>query len=147
MPEPTPDGWSHHAVAVRPSDIAGRGLFTTEELPAGTVVLRLAAGPGEGGRVDLLGTGFPNHCCDPNLGWVDDHSLATMVDVPAGGELVADYAMSTVEPGWFLRCHCPSYRCRQMVEGTDWRIPQLQRRYAGWWSPAVRRLVEATGTA
>ena len=147
MPEPMPDGWLHRAVEVRPSDIAGRGLFTTEDLPARTVVLRLPAGPGEGGRVDLLGTAFPNHCCDPNLGWVDEHALATMTDVPPGTELFTDYALSTVESGWFLRCHCPSYRCRQMVEGTDWRIPQLQRRYAGWWAPAVKRLVEAAGTA
>jgi hypothetical protein len=28
-----------------------------------------------------------------------------------------------------------------MVEGTDWRIPQLQERYAGHWAPAVQRLI------
>ena len=41
-------------------------------------------------------------------------------------ELLVDYAMSTTDPAYLLRCHCDSYRCRQMVEGTDWRIPQLQ---------------------
>jgi hypothetical protein len=29
-----------------------------------------------------------------------------------------------------------------MVEGTDWRIPQLQRRYAGHWAPHVQRLID-----
>jgi hypothetical protein len=125
---------------VRPSDIAGRGLFAPVGLPAGTVVLRLATGP-ELSRVDGLGAGFPNHSCDPNVGWVDGHRLAAMVDVPAGEELVTDYAMCVAEPDWFLRCHCPSYRCRQMVEGTDWRIPQLQQRYAGWWAPHVEGLM------
>jgi hypothetical protein len=62
--------------------------------------------------------------------------------VPAGSELVTDYAMCITEPGWFLRCHCPSYRCRQMVEGDDWRIPQLRRRYDGWWAPRVQRLLD-----
>lgn len=133
-------------VEVRPSDIAGRGLFATADLPSGTVVVRLGADLPEVGvdtLVDMLGVGFPNHSCDPNVGWLDEYALATMTDVVAGTELVTDYAMAVAEPDWFLRCHCPSYRCRQMVEGTDWRIPQLQRRYAGWWAPRVRRLLEA----
>ena len=51
----------------------------------------------------------------------------TLRDIAADEELLVDYAMSTTDPACFLRCHCASYRCRQMVEGTDWRIPQLQR--------------------
>ena len=128
-------------VEVRRSDIAGRGMFATVDLPAGTAVLRLAAATDGDVGVDLLGVGFPNHSCDPNLGWRDGWTLLTMTDVQSGTELVSDYAMGVTEPGWLLRCHCPSYRCRQMVEGSDWRIPQLQRRYAGWWAAPVRRLV------
>jgi hypothetical protein len=116
------------------SPIAGRGLFADEALPAGTVVLRPDAPVHEAGPV--------NHSCEPNLGWAGD-ALVTLRDVAAGEELVVDYAMSTADPDWFLRCHCPSYRCRQMVEGTDWRIPQLQARYAGHWAPAVQRLVDS----
>lgn len=167
MREPESGCWLHPAVEVRPSAIAGRGLFATADLPSGTVVSRL------GGRlvdtatlrtliagdeyvdtvvVDedrhlVLAAGdnrFGNHACDPNLGWADEYALATMADVPAGEELLSDYAMSTVEPDWFMRCHCPSYRCRQMIEGSDWRIPQLQQRYDGWWAPYVQRLVDAS---
>jgi uncharacterized protein len=168
VPDPLPDCWLHPAIAVGASDIAGRGLFATAVLPAGTVVSRL------GGRLvdtailrDVIASSdtyvdtvvvdqdrhllvapgdnrFGNHGCDPNLGWVDEYALATMVDVAEGEELLTDYAMSTVDPEWLLRCHCPSYRCRQMVEGTDWRIPQLQRRYDGWWTPYVQRLVDAS---
>jgi SET domain-containing protein len=159
--------WLHPDVEVRRSDVAGRGLFATADLAAGTVVSRLG-----GTLVDtaelrrllatstayvdtivvdadvhlLLAPGnrnrFGNHACDPNLGWVDEFSLATLQSVPAGDELLHDYAMSTVEPDFLLRCHCHSYRCRQMVEGTDWRIPQLQRRYAGHWTPYVQRLID-----
>lgn len=119
---------------VDPSPIAGRGLFAGEALPAGTLVLRPEAPVHEAGPV--------NHACDPNLGWAGD-ALVTLRDVAVGEELVVDYAMSTADPDWFLRCHCPSYRCRQMVEGTDWRIPQLQARYAGHWAPEVQRLVDS----
>jgi uncharacterized protein len=144
VPDPEPDHWLHAAVEVRPSDIAGRGLFTTDDLPVRTVVLRLVAAVGEGETVDARGVGFPNHACDPNLGWVDEHTLATLDDVAAGAELLTDYAMSIADPDWIMRCHCASYRCRQMIEGTDWRIPQLQRRYDGWWAPDVQRLVDAS---
>ncbi len=85
--------------------------------------------------------GHLNHACDPNLGWAGD-ALVTLRDVEAGEELLVDYAMSVDDPDWFLRCHCPSYRCRQMVEGTDWRIVQLQRRYAGRWAPVVQRRID-----
>lgn len=165
---PRPDCWLHPDVAVGPSDVAGRGLFATADLPAGTVVSRLG-----GTLVDtaelhrllatstsyvdsvvvgqdvhlLLAAGsdnrFANHACDPNLGWVDECTLATLHDVAAGTELLHDYAMSIADPDFVLRCHCHSYRCRQMVEGTDWRIPQLQRRYAGHWTPYVQGLIDA----
>jgi hypothetical protein len=134
--------WRHPALETRESDIAGRGTFTTQDLPAGTTVLRLSEDD-ELGDVDTLGATFPNHGCDPTLGWDESGSLVTMTDVAAGAELVTDYAMAIVRADWFLRCHCPSYRCRQMVEGSDWRIPVLQRRYAEWWGPAVRRLLDA----
>jgi uncharacterized protein len=121
-------------VEVRPSPVAGRGLFAVATVAAGTVVLRPTAPPHEDGPV--------NHACDPNLGW-DGEVLVALRDVDAGEELLVDYAMSVSDPSWFLRCHCPSPRCRQMVEGTDWRIPQLQRRYAGHWAPHVQELIDA----
>ena len=171
MREPEPDCWLHPAVRTRASDIAGRGLFAITDLPVGTVVSRL------GGRlvdtatlhgliaaseayvdtivVDddqhlLLALGdnrLGNHACDPNLGWVTEYAVATVVGVAAGAELVTDYAMSTVDSDWIMRCHCGSYRCRQMIEGTDWRIPQLQQRYDGWWTPYVQRLVDESRSA
>jgi SET domain-containing protein len=118
---------------VRPSPIAGRGTFAATAIPAGTEVLRPDGPVHEHGLV--------NHSCDPNLGWAGD-ALVTLRDIEAGEELVVDYAMSTTDPGWFLRCHCPSYRCRQMVEGTDWQIRQLQQRYAGHWAPPVQEVID-----
>ena len=109
-------------------------MFATSPIPAGTTVIR-PEGP-------VQDRGPVNHACDPNLGW-DGEVLVTLRDIAAGEELVVDYAMSVSDPEYILRCHCDSYRCRQMVEGTDWRIPQLQRRYAGHWAPDVQRLIDA----
>ena len=119
---------------VRASPIAGRGLFAAEAIASGTELLRPEGPVHEQGSV--------NHACDPNLGWSGD-ALVALRDLAVDEELVLDYAMSVSDPTWFLRCHCPSYRCRQMVEGSDWRIPQLQQRYAGRWAPAVQALIDA----
>jgi hypothetical protein len=117
-----------------------RELIGTSDGYVDTIVVaedtHLVLAPGSDNR-------FGNHGCDPNLGFADEYSLVTMRDVAAGEELLTDYAMSTVDPDYYLRCHCPSYRCRQMVEGSDWRIPQLQHRYAGYWAPAVQELIDA----
>ncbi|HEX5428944.1 MAG TPA: SET domain-containing protein [Pedococcus sp.] len=117
------------ALERRVSAIAGHGLFTTEDLPAGAVV-----------DADL---GLLNHSCDPAVAWVDgDERLVAFRDVAAGEELTVDYATCTTDGSMLLRCHCETYRCRQMVTGDDWQIPELQRRYAGHFAPEVRRRIE-----
>lgn len=123
-----------------PSPIAGQGLHATELLGAGTTVVRFAATPE---AADELGT--VNHSCDPNLHWADEHTLVTSRDVGAGEELTVDYATCVAEPDFVLYCHCETYRCRQVIEGSDWEIPQLQLRYAGKWHPAVQRGIDAAG--
>jgi len=128
-----PGPWTHSDLEVRASAVAGRGLFATAPIPSGTEVLRPDAPVHEQGAL--------NHACDPNLGWSGE-ALVTLRDVAADEELLVDYATSTADPAYLLRCHCASYRCRQMVEGTDWRIPQLQQRYAGRWAPSVQRLID-----
>lgn len=110
-------------VELRPSPIAGRGVFAAQELSAGVVV----AGP-------------LNHSCDPNV-WFEGAALVTRRPIAAGEELTYDYATGTTDV--LLYCHCETYRCRQLVEGSDWQIPQLQQRYAGHWAPAVQALIDA----
>jgi len=123
----------------RASAIAGRGLF------AGAAYV-----PGAGPVVVLdrevttvADFGALNHSCDPNLAFVDARSLVARRAIEAGEELTVDYATALADPSFVLYCHCGSTRCRQAVEGTDWRIPQLQARYAGQWAPRVQALVDA----
>jgi hypothetical protein len=113
----------------RPSLIAGRGLFATHAIDAGVELPGL--------DLELI-----NHSCEPTLGWTAGGSLAARTPIGEGDELTLDYAMHVDDPDFVMMCHCETYRCRQVIEGTDWQIPQLQKRYAGWWSPAVRRRIE-----
>jgi hypothetical protein len=89
------------------------------------------------------GLGHVNHSCEPNLRLAGDLSLATVRPVAQGDELTLDYSTLLGDPEFVLRCHCESTRCRQMVTGDDWRIPQLQLRYAGQWAPELQRRIEA----
>lgn len=111
----------------RASAIAGRGLFTTQPLAAGSLV-----------EAD---TALLNHSCDPTLAWAGPR-LVAFRDVAEGEELTVDYATTTTDPDMLVRCHCETYRCRQMVTGEDWRIPELQRRYAGHLAPQVQAAVD-----
>lgn len=128
----------HAAVTVGPSAIAGRGLFATASLPAGTAVLEFPATPTSTAQLHTL-----NHSCEPNLWWTDAHTLSARRDIAAGEELTCDYSTCLTDPEFLLRCHCGSSRCRQMVTGDDWRIPELQVAYAGHWGPAVTDAMSA----
>ena len=113
----------------RGSVIAGRGLFTTREIARGEQVDVDA---------ELL-----NHSCDPTLAWsADGARLEALRDLSAGEELTVDYATSSGDPEMLVRCHCETYRCRQMVTGDDWQIPQVQQRYAGHFASAVQALID-----
>jgi hypothetical protein len=69
--------------------------------------------------------------------------------IGAGDELTLDYALTTTEPGWALDrpCHCGSPLCRGRITGNDWRLRDVQARYAGRFVPyineRIRRLCEA----
>jgi uncharacterized protein len=103
---PEPDCWLHPDVAVRPSRIAGLGLFATAPIAAGTVVSRLGGQLVSGQHLrDLVAAaardprqpyidtvtvgedvhlvlrpgrpnGYGNHSCEPNLWWVSAYELA-----------------------------------------------------------------------
>jgi SET domain-containing protein len=124
------------ATTVATSAIAGRGLFATESIAAGEVVVEYHVAPD---TVDALGA--VNHSCDPTLVWADGRALAAARDIAPGEELTCDYSASVAD--FLLRCHCESTRCRQMVTGDDWTITQLQQRYAGHWTTEMQRRIDA----
>lgn len=117
------------------SRIAGRGLFAAHAIAAGHPVLRLH---GSDVREHV------NHSCEPNLGWLDDDTLVAITDISDGDELLVDYATRVDDPEFVMMCHCETYRCRQVIEGTDWQIPQLQQRYAGMWSPELQAKIDTS---
>lgn len=82
-----------------------------------------------------------NHSCDPNLGFFGQVGLIAMRDIKAGEELTFDYAMSDGSPYDEFECRCGAPNCRGRVTGNDWRLPELWKKYDGYFSPyLVRRI-------
>jgi hypothetical protein len=160
--EPEAECWLHPEIGVRPSTIAGLGLFACEAIAAGVVVSRVGGRLVDQGELERLlapghpyvdtitvgvgvhlvlpgrtANGYGNHSCDPNTWWVGAYELATRRALQAGDEVTNDYATSTDAPGFVMVCRCGSSQCRGTVSGEDWRRPELQARYGEHWVPAL----------
>lgn len=159
------------AAEVRDAGRKGRGVFATEAIPAGTTVAAFGGRmahrtefermpeyrrthslqidtdlflvcPEEEEPADLF-----NHSCDPNCGIAGNVLLVTMRDVAEGEELNFDYAMSDDDDYDEFVCACGEPGCRGLVTGADWRRPELQVRYHGWFSNHIaRRIAAEAGT-
>jgi uncharacterized protein len=135
--DPPSQVWAHPALRIGRSQIAGRGLFATEDLAAGTVVLRL------GGR--LMGTHELEALldvarADTGARYVD--SITVYEDrhlvLPSG--TAAHWCNHSCDPNLW---HVGPYEIAARRLG-DWRRPDLRERYRGHWTPALQTLIDRT---
>jgi uncharacterized protein len=146
---------------VRESKIHGRGLFTTADIAKGEVVaikgghivdrkmLRSEITP-KLGPVEIqigddlfiapvtddereLSMLYSNHSCDANIGMRGEITFVAMRDIRAGEELTHDWCV-TDDDDYSVKCNCRSSNCRGTLTGKDWQRPDLQKRYAGYFS-------------
>ncbi len=90
---------------------------------------------------------YVNHCCNPNAGLSGQIALVAMRDIQPGEEICFDYAMSDTTPYDEFKCQCGAVNCRGSVTGSDWQLPELQKRYAGYFAPHVQRRIDAQHAA
>jgi len=83
---------------------------------------------------------YLNHSCDPNLGMRGEITFVAMRDIRTGEELTHDWAM-TDDDDYSLKCNCGVPDCRKILTGKDWQRPDLQRRYAGYFSVYLARKI------
>ena len=133
------DVWVHPAVRVRPSPIAGDGLFVEVDVPAGTPLLRFGGRTvstselhelvrrveADGGFVDTLtidddshlvlppGTvaHYGNHSCDPSTWLGAPLELVARRDLEPGAELTVDYGVISDDPSFRMECTCGTAAC------------------------------------
>ena len=76
---------------------------------------------------------FSNHSCEPNIGVRGQIVFVALRDIEAGEELTHDWA-TTDDDEYELDCRCGAPACRKLITGRDWRKPELQRKYRGYFS-------------
>jgi SET domain-containing protein len=153
---------------VRESKIHGRGLFAKADVAQGEIVvvkgghivdretLRREITPNLG-PVEIqidddlfiapvnavereLSMLYSNHSCDPNLGLRGEITFVAMREIRAGEELTHDWAM-TDDDDYSTECYCGASSCRKVLTGKDWQKPELQRKYAGYFSAYLARKI------
>ena len=81
-----------------------------------------------------------NHSCEPNVGIEGQIVFIALRDIAAEEELLLDYAMMD-DDGETMNCSCQAATCRGVVTGKDWEIPELQRKYKGYFSAYLQRKI------
>jgi uncharacterized protein len=160
--------WVHPNLQVKRSPIAGDGLFATAPIDADVVVIRLGgrlvntaelhrlfAEAADDEYIDTFAVGddthlvlpngttahYGNHSCEPNTWPVSALELATRSVVAVGDEMTIDYGCISDDATFRMVCTCGSESCRGVVTGDDWRLLELQSRYAGHWPPGLERKI------
>jgi hypothetical protein len=83
---------------------------------------------------------FTNHSCEPNIGLRGEITFVAMRDIAAGEELTHDWAMTDNDDSSTV-CRCGSPSCRGRITGRDWQRPDLQQRYAGYFSAYLQEKI------
>ena len=155
---------------VRESKIHGRGLFATADIAKDEIVavkggrivdrstlrekitpllgpveiqidddLFIAPVTDEERELSML---YSNHSCDANLGMRGEITFVAMRDIRADEELTHDWA-TTDNDNYSVECRCGAPNCRKTLTGKDWQRPDLQERYAGYFSTYLLRKIAA----
>ena len=66
-----------------------------------------------------------------------------MRDIAPGEELCFDYAMTDSSDYDEFQCACGASSCRGVVRGDDWKRPELQDRYRGYFSTYLKKRMGA----
>jgi uncharacterized protein len=82
-----------------------------------------------------------NHSCNPNVGFRGMLELIAMRDIHSGEEVTFDYAMCMTESYSDMDCLCGSSFCRGRFTGEDWKLPDLQKRYRGYFQPYIEEKI------
>ncbi len=171
MKEYRKEDWISPKVEIRPSPLHGRGMFAIVPIKkdevvavwggnfvngAGAAKARLAGRAIQQIEDDVFevfdyekrgegGAYYHNHSCNPNTWMKDEVTITARHDIEPGDELTFDYALFEADEDHVAvaECRCGTPGCRKRITGKDWRLPELQERYVGHFSPMIgRRIAE-----
>lgn len=83
-----------------------------------------------------------NHSCSPNVGICGQIDTTAMRDIELGEELTGDYVVAYQNEYFNFMCNCGSKDCRGVVTSDDWKNPELQQRYKGYFSMYLQKMID-----
>ncbi len=105
-----------------PSEISDNGIQISDKLIIGIV-----------NKSEIEDAIYFNHSCDPNCGIKGQIFLIAKRDIKKNEELTFDYAMTLGgNKKYEMTCLCQTKRCRKKITNLDWKLPELQKRYKGY---------------
>jgi len=152
---------------VRKSPIHGKGLFAAQSIKAGEIVavkggfilqradweslekqlgsaeiqiaedFFIAPIDKEGREGSMV---YLNHSCEPNCAIAGQIVFIAMIDIDRDQELTHDWA-TTDDLDYEIECNCGKPSCRGKVTGKDWMLPELQKKYQGWFCWFIQRKI------
>jgi hypothetical protein len=163
--------WLSPDASVASAGAKGVGVFATRPIPAGTTVAGFGGSVIERAEFDSLEEAWRthalqiddrlymvsvppfapadhvNHSCEPNCGIIGTSLLVALRDIDPDEEICFDYAMTDTDDYDEFVCACGTVSCRGLVTGGDWKLSELQERYAGFFSSYItRRIAQVSGT-
>jgi len=92
-------------------------------------------------------TDYFNHSCEPNAGFKGQIFLVAMRDINKGEEITFDYSMVVSETKgcdvvFEMACQCGLPNCRKKITEYDWLIPDLQKKYDGYFQQYLQEKID-----
>lgn len=97
---------------------------------------------------NLEGAFLINHSCEPNCGVSGNIEFLSMREIQAGEEITIDYAMTDADYEGIpyqkmapMDCNCGSSQCRKIITCDDWKNPNIQEKYRGFFSLYIEKMI------
>ncbi len=164
--------WVDPRLLVQPSKIHDKGIFSTQSIKKGEVVMIW------GGEVvqksifdenkyriqsvipinEDLYLALPvsdtsesideylNHSCDPSSWLIDEVTVVARRNIKKGEEITLDSATWDSDGEWEYteegKCSCNSKECRKILTHNDWKRMDLQKKYKNHFSPYLEKRIQ-----
>ena len=117
-----------------PGKLSDNGVQISEDLSLCVVKLE-----------EYAGHNFLNHSCEPNAGFRGQIFIKAIKKIKEGDEVAIDYAMvlyhSKNAPPYHLECKCGKKKCRGIITDNDWKKPELQTKYDGYFQYFIQEKI------
>ncbi|OGG07983.1 hypothetical protein A3D05_00840 [Candidatus Gottesmanbacteria bacterium RIFCSPHIGHO2_02_FULL_40_24] len=164
--------WAHPKLTVSQSPISGKGVFAAKNLRKGEILMIWGGkiipvnkylsgkyrdetlvqidenhylGLTTRDKSDSIDE-FLNHSCNPNSWLIDGVTLEARRNINKGEEITLDSVTWDSDENWPYtedgKCRCGSNNCRKILSPNDYMRADLQKKYAGHFSPYIESKIK-----